>query len=70
MTDPKKPIPEHAQSNALSDDQLAEVVGGMMGTLNAHLMRFKYCAADPSHVYPAVLDACPECGCREYTHSR
>ena len=27
MTDPKKPIPEHAQSNALSDDQLAEVVG-------------------------------------------
>ena len=66
MAESKKKIPE--ESNALSDDQLAEVVGGMMGTFNVIAIGFKCCVADPSHVYADVLDACPICGCKEYTY--
>ena len=68
MTVPKKPIPEHAQSNALSDDQLAEVVGGMMDPLNVSIIHSKRCAADSSHVYALRFNACPICGCKEYTY--
>lgn len=67
MTDPKKPIPEHAQSKALTDDQLVEVVGGTKSTFTVIATGFKCCVADPSHVYADVLDACPICGCKEYT---
>lgn len=68
MTDNNKKIPEGAQSNALTDDQLAEVVGGMMDTLNVSIIHSKRCADDPSHVYADVLDACPICGCKKYTY--
>lgn len=31
-------------------------------------MGFKYCAADPTHVYVHIHDACPICGCKEFTY--
>ena len=68
MTDNNKNIPEGAQSNALSDDQLAEVVGGMMDTFNVIAIGSKCCVDDPSHVYALRFNACPICGCKEYTY--
>ena len=66
MTDNNKKIPE--ESNVLSDDQLVEVVGGMMGTFTVIAAGSKCCVNDPSHVYADVLDACPICGCKKYTY--
>ena len=67
MNDLYKNLPEGAQSNALTDDQLVEVVGGMKGTFTVIATGFKCCVADPSHVYALRFNACPICGCREYT---
>ena len=68
MTDDTTTTPDGAQSNALSDDQLAEVVGGMMGTFNVIAIGFKCCVADSSHVYALHFNASPICGCKEYTY--
>lgn len=32
-------------------------------------MGFKYCAANPEHVYPEIHEACPICGCKEFTRA-
>lgn len=77
MTDPKKNMPAE-----LAEDQLSGVSGGHMNKIEfiqpvlepgkqpivtVQPMAFKYCAADPTHVYPVILDACPVCGCKEFT---
>jgi len=62
MTDPKKNKPAE-----LTEDQLEEVSGGETVRPIVQPMYFKYCAADPAHVYPGLHDACPICGCKEFT---
>ena len=39
----------------------------MMDTLNVSIIHSKRCVDDPSHVYALRFNACPICGCREYT---
>ena len=64
MTDPKKSKPAE-----LTEEQEAEVTGGqtVQPPVIVQPMGFKYCAADPTHVYVEIHDACPICGCREFT---
>lgn len=52
----------------LNDDQLEAVSGGAGEVVIVQPMGFKYCAADRTHVYPEVLDACPVCGTKEFTY--
>lgn len=62
MTDPKKNKPAE-----LVEDQLAGVTGGNRnGDVIIQPMAFKRCAANPEHVYVAIHDACPICGCKEF----
>ena len=63
MTDPKENKPAE-----LTEDQLSEVSGGETLNILVHPMGFKYCAADPTHVYVEIHDACPICGCKEFTY--
>ena len=67
MTENRKNIPESAESKSLTDDQLTEVTGGETVVLQP--VGYKRCAADPSHLYVEVLDACPKCGCRAFTYA-
>ena len=63
---------EPSQKNSpaeLADEQLAEVSGGRMVKIIAQPMAFKRCAADPTHIYAEVLDACPICGSKEFTRA-
>ena len=63
MTDSKKNKPAE-----LTEDQLTGVTGGEMnGDVIVQPMAFKRCAANPEHVYVGIHDACPVCGCREFT---
>lgn len=62
MTDPRKDKP-------LTDEQLTGVNGGEVVQPILQPMGFKYCAADPSHVYVEIHDACPICGCKEFTRT-
>lgn len=62
MTDPKK-----NKLAELAEDQLSEVTGGGMERLVAQLTAYKRCVANPDHVYPESHDACPICGCKEFT---
>ena len=63
MTDPKKNKPAE-----LEEDQLAGATGGdRNGNVITQPMIFKRCAANPEHVYVGIHDACPACGCREFT---
>ena len=65
MTDPKKNKPAE-----LTEDQLEEVSGGKLnGDVLVQPMAFKRCAANPEHVYVAIHDACPICGCKEFTRA-
>ena len=78
MTDPKKSKPAE-----LTEEQEAEVTGGqtvqpivqpivvqplVQPPVIVQPMGFKYCAADPTHVYVEIHDACPICGCKEFTY--
>ena len=78
MTDPKKNKPAE-----LTEEQEAEVTGGqtvqsivqpivvqplVQPPVTVQPMGFKYCAADPTHVYVEIHDACPICGCKEFTY--
>lgn len=62
-------MPNNAETKPLTDEQLSEVSGGGMEKILVHSMGFKRCAADPAHVYAAILDACPECGSKEFTRA-
>jgi len=65
MTDPKKNKPAE-----LVEDRLAGVTGGNRnGDVLIQPMAFKRCAANPEHVYVAIHDACPICGCKEFTRA-
>ena len=65
MTDPKKNKPAE-----LAEDQLSGVTGGNRnGDVITQPMAFKRCAANPEHVYVAIHDACPICGCKEFTRA-
>ena len=65
MTDPKK-----SKLAELTEDQLEEVSGGELnGDVLVQPMAFKRCAANPEHVYVAIHDACPICGCKEFTRA-
>ena len=79
MTDPKKNKPAE-----LTEDQLTGVTGGqtvqpivqpivvqplVQPPVIVQPMGFKYCAADPTHVYVEIHDACPICGCKEFTRA-
>ena len=65
MTDPKKNKPAE-----LKEDQLTDVTGGdRNGDVIAQPMGFKYCAADRTHVYVEIHEACPICGCKEFTRA-
>lgn len=61
MPDPKRNKPAE-----LTEDQLTGVTGGETVTPLVQPMYFKYCAADQTHVYPGIFDACPTCGCKEF----
>ena len=67
MMENRKNIPENAESKPLDDDQLTEVTGGE--TVVIQSVGCKRCAADPSHLYVELLDACPVCGSREFTYA-
>ena len=67
MNENKKSIPESADSKPLTDEQLAEVSGGETVKIIIQPIGFKRCAADPSHVYVEIHDACPICGSKEFT---
>lgn len=64
----KKIIPETANNKPLSDEQLSEVWGGADPVVIVQPMPHKFCAANPTHVYIFTLDACPVCGCKEFTY--
>jgi len=65
MSEPKKNKPAE-----LTEGQLEEVSGGdLNGDVIVQPMAFKYCAANPDHVYPDIHAACPMCGCREFTRA-
>ncbi len=64
MTDPKENKPAE-----LAEDQLSEVSGGEMVKIIVQPMAFKRCVANPDHVYVELHDACPICGCKEYTRA-
>ena len=51
----------------LVDQQLSDVTGGEMPTIIVQPVPFKRCAADPTHVYVALHDACPVCGTKEFS---
>ena len=51
----------------LAEQQLSEVTGGDMPLIITQPIPFKRCAADPTHVYVALHDACPVCGTKEFT---
>jgi len=70
MVENKKNCPEPAENTPLTDERLSEVSGGEATMLIAHPVGFKYCAADPSHVYVDTLEACPVCGSKEFTYGR
>lgn len=61
VVEEKKGIPE-----ALKDDAMEQVAGGET-VLILQPYELKRCAADPSHVYIGTLNACPRCGCKEFT---
>ena len=67
MMENKKNIPENVENTTLNDDQLSEVTGGEKVVLKP--VGYKRCAADPTHLYVEVLDACPKCGCRAFTYA-
>ena len=62
MADPKK-------NKHLTDEQLSGVTGGETVQPILHPMGFKHCAANPEHVYVEIHDACPICGCKEFTRA-
>ena len=65
MINPKKNKPAE-----LTEDQLSEVTGGdRNGDVIVQPMAFKRCAAHPDHVYVAIHDACPVCGCKEFSRA-
>ena len=64
MTDPKKNKPAE-----LEEDQLSGVSGGETVQPIVHPMAFKRCTANPDHVYVELHDACPICGCKEFTRA-
>ncbi|MBE5775462.1 MAG: hypothetical protein E7337_16295 [Clostridiales bacterium] len=65
MTDSKKNKPAE-----LTEDQLTGVSGGELnGDVLVQPMAFKRCAANPEHVYVAIHDACPICGCKEFARA-
>lgn len=66
MAENKKDIPETVMGKPLTDDELTEVTGGEKEQVVVQTIGFKRCAADPSHVYVEIHDACPVCGCREF----
>lgn len=59
--------PEEMNMAELTDDALEQAAGGKTVIILNQPMEFKICAANSSHVYPIILDACPECGAKEYT---
>ena len=64
MTDLRK-----SKSAELAEEQLTGVTGGETVNILVHPMAFKYCAANPDHVYPEIHAACPICGCKEFTRT-
>jgi len=52
----------------LNEEQLEEVSGGKTVQVIVQPMGFKRCAANPEHVYVEIHDACPVCGCKEFTY--
>ena len=64
MTDSKENKPAE-----LAEDQLSEVSGGEMVKIIVQPMAFKRCVANPDHVYVELHDACPICGCKEFTRA-
>ena len=62
MTDPRKNGPAE-----LAEDQLSAVSGGETAQPILQPMAFKRCVANPEHVYVEIHDACPICGCKEFT---
>jgi len=69
MMDNEKRIPEGIENKTLTDNQLSGVTGGEMRAFVLQPMGFKRCAADPTHVYVEIHDACPICGSKEFTRA-
>ena len=64
MTENKK----ISENKPLTDKQLSGVTGGEKnGDVMTQPMEFKRCAANPDHMYVHIHDACPVCGCKEFT---
>ena len=65
MTDLK-----NCKTDGLAEDQLSGVTGGgMNGDVIVQPMGFRRCTANPEHVFVDIHDACPICGCREFTRA-
>lgn len=67
MNENKKMIPENAENEPLTDEQLDGVAGGDARLMVMPPVYIKCCAANPSHVYSPMEKACPECGSEEFT---
>ena len=52
----------------LNEEQLEKVSGGEGKVVIVQPMGHKRCAANPEHVYVEFHDACPVCGCKEFTY--
>lgn len=61
--------PENKKIEELTEDQLTEVSGGETVNILVHPMAFKRCTANPDHVYVEIHEACPICGCKDYTRA-
>ena len=61
----EKNIPE-TKAVELKEEELEQASGGEVIIL-VHPVRHKVCAANPSHVYVATHNACPECGEKAFT---
>ncbi|MBQ7850798.1 MAG: hypothetical protein IJ343_13820 [Clostridia bacterium] len=64
MMEEKKIIPETNEIEALTDEQLEEVSGGVMVRIAATTVL--KCAVDARHYWPAGCKACPVCGSTKF----
>ena len=66
MYEDKKIIPENAEIQPLTDEQLEEVNGGALMTIRLLQNTYVKCAIDPQHPWPNGAKVCPVCGSTEF----
>lgn len=69
MNEDKKIIPENAENQPLTDDQLEDVTGGARLTVRLMDNTYVKCAVDPRHSWPNGATVCPVCGSTKFVRN-